>query len=404
MLKRPEHRIINGDGMRLTRLILLCFVALGYAPVAISQSNTDGMTLLGMAGFSELNRPYYIAALYSDAPSSDAELILQTNGRRRMEIRVEATRWSPRRFSQQWTQAVLINNDQALLQKFDDNFVQFNSLLDEPFLRGDHIVVDSFVDGSSSVSVNGVKAFDVARPGFLELLLAKWIGARPPSTDFKNSILGGGALALESEFVALQPSADRVAKVQRWFAGSIAGVQQAPAPAAPPKPAPKSPEPKPEAPAAVAVQASETTEPAVAPVAVPESAPAPVPVDSVVAAAPPVVEEEEDEPEIDPAVYAQQQETLTGLYQSSVAKRILRNVKYPKRAVKRDQQASFQVSVVVDRAGNVISAAFVKESRYGLLNDAAMEAITAAGKMPPLPPSLDGESVEVVVPFAFRLE
>ncbi len=365
-----------------------------FSPQVLSQSNVDGMTLIGITEFSELRRPYYLAAFYSDSPSNNADLILNTNGRRRMEIRVTSKRWSPRRFSSQWTQGVLINNDQKNLLRFDDTFVQFNNLLNEPFREGDIIIIDAFDDGSSKVLVNGIESFTVSTPGFLELLLAKWIGARPPSSEFKQQILNNSSDAtLEATFVSLQPTDERVEQIEAWFAGSVGGVRINDTAAAATteveevKPAvveaePVQPEPEPEP--EVASQVAAVLEE-------PEPEPEPEP-------------EIEEEPEIDPEIYALQQKTLGYLYQSSVAKRILGKVKYPRRALDRNQQDKVEVTVKVDRQGNVASTEFVKESKYGLLNKASLAAITSAGKMPPVPPGLDGEVIEVLVPFTYRLQ
>ena len=111
----------------------------------------------------------------------------------------------------------------------------------------------------------------------------------------------------------------------------------------------------------------------------------------------------QEEDIIDQEFYAKQQEILTALYQNSVVKRILKNVQYPERALSRDQQDRIQVKVIVDRRGNIAGTEFVKESKYKLLNKAALKAIEKTGKMPPVPPGLDGKSVSILVPFAFIL-
>tara|TARA_B110000977_G_C10808703_1_gene389395 strand:+ start:99 stop:359 length:261 start_codon:yes stop_codon:yes gene_type:complete len=86
--------------MRTIKLVLATFL-LGVS-LAHSQ-DLDGMTMTGMAAYSELKRPFYIGALYSDSSIVDAKNFLTNQGRRRMDIRVNGTRLTPRRFSSQWT-------------------------------------------------------------------------------------------------------------------------------------------------------------------------------------------------------------------------------------------------------------------------------------------------------------
>lgn len=388
--------------MKYLRLLCLSLAAALLSQDIVAQPAPDNMVMLGMAEFTELRRPYYIAALYAEEQVTNPDLMLVTQGRRRMEMRVTAESWRARRFSTQWTQAVLINNDPNVLLNFDDTFVQFNNLVDDAFVRGDIIVIDAFKDGTSKVWVGGVEAMSVKTPGFLELLLSKWIGQRPPSSEFKRDILGGQtAPGVEALFASLVPSEARVLALKEFYGSSVGGVRQGAAVAAskepekPPavvSPAPVAPKPEP-------VVKAPVVAPPVAVVAAPEPKPvkpvAPKPKPE------PIVEEE---PEVDPELYAQQQSVLMNLYQTSVARRVLTNVRYPSRAVDRDQQASFQVVLTVDRAGNVGFIRFVEESRYKLLNNAAMDAIEKAGKMPPVPAGLDGDTVEVPIPFTFRLE
>lgn len=382
--------------MRNALLWFVCSITLFSHSFTYAQSSVDGMTLLGMAEFSELRRPYYIGALYADTPTTDAALLLETQGRRRMEMRVTAETWGMRRFSSQWTQSIFVNNPQSELLRFDDAFLQFNSLLNRPFVRGDIITVDGFEDGSTVVSVNGIEAMTIYTPGFTQLLLSKWIGSKPPTTEFRTSMLSNNNdVDLSTRFSLLEPTGDRIASIKSWFAGGIAGVRlddEADEAAA-----------ESEVAAVLAPEPEVAEEPEVKPEAKPEVAAVAVPKPKPVIKVKPLPEPEPEEEEIDAEAYAKQQEILTFLYQNSVVKRILQNVKYPARALDRDQQDRIQVAVEVDRKGNVTDVSFVVESKYGLLNNAAEKAIEKTGKMPPVPAGLDGESVRVLVPFAFIL-
>ena len=202
--------------MRSLALFLLS--TLGLAPMAWA-ANVDDLQMTGIASYTELRQPYYIGALYLDQPLVSAGQVLSSWGQRRMEIRITTERWTPRRFSSQWTQALILNVDAAKLEKYADAFVQFNNLPRSALLRGDHIVLESDKKGLTRVSVNGIEMFTESKPGFFEILLATWLGDKPPSTEFKQAVMGQIDGTLLVEYDALQPGPDRSAAAAAWLSG-----------------------------------------------------------------------------------------------------------------------------------------------------------------------------------------
>jgi protein TonB len=378
--------------MRAIKLILAIFLLGGS--FAHSQ-DLDDMTMTGMAAYTELKRPFYIGALYSDSTVVDAESFLTTQGRRRMELRVNGTRLTPRRFSSQWTQALLINGSPEQLDRFDDAFVQFNNLPKETFKVGDQIIIDSFPEGATVVSVNGVTMLSVAKSGFFELLVSKWIGNRPPSTDFKANILNPSIdPALQAEFNALEPTDTRIAQVKQWIAEEEAEadliVQEAAVAAT-------------AAALLVSEAASAAEKEAAAKVAADATAKRVERERLAAEEARIVAEEEAAEQKMDPAMYKLQQDTLLKLYRSSVVKRTLKEVVYPKRAIKRNRQGTVILDVTVARTGQIMSINTLQEAKYSSLNDAAIDAVNKVEKYTAVPAGLDGESITINVPVKFIL-
>ncbi len=379
--------------MKLLKLLLIS-VLLG-APMTFAQGAPDGMSLQGMAAYTELKRPFYIGALYADTDITDPDSFLASNGRRRMDLRVNGTRWTPRRFSSQWTQALLINGTPEQLDRFDDAFVQFNNLPKETFKVGDQIVIDSYPEGATVVTVNSVTILSVAKAGFFELLVSKWIGSKPPSTDFKAAILNPSVdPTLQSEFNSLEPTQQRVAEVQAWIAEEeaeaeiIAEELAATAAAA----------------AVVASDAASDTEKAAAEQAAAEAKAKREELERIAAEeAQREKEELEAEQQMDPAMYKLQQDTLLKLYRSSVVKRTLKEVKYPKRAVKRNRQGTVLLDVTVSRTGKIMSINPVEEAKYSSLNNAALDAVNSVEKYPAVPAGLDGDTITIQVPIRFIL-
>ncbi|MFQ3322337.1 MAG: protein TonB [Pseudomonadales bacterium] len=376
--------------MRTIKLILATL--LFGASFAHSQ-DLDGMTTTGMAAYTELKRPFYVAALYSDKAVVDAESFLTTQGRRRMGIRVNGTRLTPRRFSSQWTQALLINVSPEQLDRFDDAFVQFNNLPKETFKVGDQIVIDSFPEGATVVSVNGTIMLSVARNGFFELLVSKWIGDRPPSSDFKADILNPTIdPTLQAEFNSLEPTDARIAEVKAWIADEEAEAElmakEAAAAAA----------------VLIASEAASVAEKTAAEKSVAEAMAKRVEKERIAAETAKLeAEEGAAEQQMDPAMYKLQQDTLLKLYRSSVVKHTLKEVVYPKRAIKRNRQGTVILDVTVSRAGQIMSITAVKEAKYSSLNDAAIDAVNKVEKYSAVPAGLDGESITINVPVKFIL-
>jgi protein TonB len=370
--------------------IILATLLLG-ASFAHSQE-LDGMTMKGMAAYTELKRPFYIGALYADDIVVDAGSFLTTKGRRRMDIRVNGVRLTPRRFSSQWTQALLINGSPEQLDRFDDAFVQFNNLPKETFKVGDQIVIDSFPEGATVVSVNGVTMLSVARSGFFELLVSKWMGDRPPSSDFKAAILNPNIdPALEAEFNALEPTDTRIAEVKALIAEEEAEAELIALEAS--------------AAALIASEAASVAEKQAAEKSIAEAMAKRVEKERIAAEQAQLeAEEEAAEQKLDPGMYKLQQDTLLKLYRSSVVKRTLKEVVYPKRAIRRNRQGAVILDVTVSRTGQVMSITAAQEAKYSSLNDAAIDAVNKVEKYSAVPAGLDGESITINVPVKFILK
>jgi TonB family protein len=421
-------------------LLLFLLSSLGLAPMA-SAAASDEVSMTGIASYTELRQPYYLGALYLDQPVVSAGQVLSSWGRRRMEMRITAQRWTPRRFSAQWTQALILNVEAAKLDKYADAFVQFNNLPRAAFEYGDHIVVQSDNKGRTRVSVNGTEMFRESKPGFFEVLLATWIGDKPPSTEFKQAILATIDSELLLQYDALKPGGTRSAAVAAWLDADVAAEEEqvaAPVPAVAAKAQSRIETSKPVTDAAEAVATAPTVAAAV--VAAPAQSAAgkaavseelealadsisvsdvvsPEVVDEpiqdtadqavqVVAMAPSAAQPspEVEEPQLDPEIFRLQQDTLLKLYRSSIIKRALRQVEYPQVAVRRGQEGTVVLQLTVDRTGNVLALEQTSATRYRSLNKAAVAAVHDAGKLPPVPASLEGEQITVSIPVTFALQ
>ena len=91
-------------------------------------------------------------------------------------------------------------------------------------------------------------------------------------------------------------------------------------------------------------------------------------------------------------------------YTPLVVAQIYKAIRYPNRAADKNQQGTVRIGVTIDRSGHLISAVTTHESRYRLLNQAALKAVKKAAPFPELPEAMKADSFEVNLPITFRLQ
>ncbi|MEM8499453.1 MAG: TonB family protein [Pseudomonadota bacterium] len=343
------------------------------------------LQLNGIAIHSELRKDFYIAALYTSVPKNNAEELLTTEQDRRMVLRVLASRWSARSFDQHWTQSILINNESDELSRLADTILDFTGALGGKLVSGDEIIIDSPLGANLTFSINGVELLAVSDPvqgrAFFDLLLNAWIGARPPSSNFKRDILQAPADAgdLLAIFDGLTPADDRVAAIQGWSAEAEAEPEPEPEPVATPTAQPRGPTPE-----QVAAARAKAAEEAAAAAAAEEAAR--------------LAEQARLAKEVEELAAG-----LTLLYRSNVMKLIYARVVYPGRAIDRNQEGVVQIVVRLKKDGELIEASFAEESEYSLLNRAALKAVKDAAPFPAAPEKLAEEELVLEIPIRFQI-
>lgn len=171
---------------------LLGFLMLWGAQLSQAQTLAPALRLVGSADYYELNKNFYTARLFAsiDMPI-DIDVLLSVAEPKRIEIEVRVERWSARRFAGQWLQAIAINNAPESVALFQSELNRFIDIATTTLAAGDVIRVETDTQ-TTAVILNDDLVFETAKPGFAELLMTTWIGARPPSSNFKHNILNGG--------------------------------------------------------------------------------------------------------------------------------------------------------------------------------------------------------------------
>lgn len=221
------------------------------------------------------------------------------------------------------------------------------------------------------------------------ILLRTWIGPIPPSTTFKEQLLGletaEEAGEAEGLLSSIQPTSSRVALAASWIEVPVI-VEAAPEPeaeiiatvAASPTPEVDA-DSLPAEPSDESTELASTSEPTAEEQAVKEAA--------------------EEEIEFNVAEALAQRD-----YTPLVVAQIYKSIAYPNRAVQKNQQGTVRIGLVVDRSGELLSVTATQESDYRLLNQAALKAVRKAAPFPNLPEGIKADSFELNLPITFRLQ
>lgn len=393
---------------------LLLFIAI--SPVALAQSEDfEELPLNGLAAYVKLRDEYYIGALYLESLSEE-NATFNFSGKKRMEILVTIDKWSQRRFANDWSQALLINNDPDLLNQFSEQILDFTDLPKDDLIAGDLITIDRDSKEGTIIYINGNDALTIADPQFFDLLLNVWIGQRPPSSDFKDAILtlptDQAATSLLVRFESTKATDARTQQVAAWYE-KAAAVAAAPAPTAADIEEDSRSLPPPEFDTAVTAKRIQEVETAAVAAVVekvvtaPEPAPAPKPAPEPKAAPATLASEPVTEvPEIEAPQVAKvlpDQDLLLRRYRSNAIKLTYLNTSYPERAISSNYQGTIILRLKLNRSGEVVEIIEEETSNYRLLNNAALSAIKKTAPFPEVPEDLQGDEIEFTLPFNFKL-
>lgn len=369
--------------------------------------------LNGLALEQQFNKDRYIAAVYSEQLSSDANTLLNNDMPRTLQVRVMAERLSARSFRNQWMEGIAINNPGNTLSGQAENMVTFANLFKGRLLVGDRLSIDYAADsGTTSVSLNDIMLGMIEDREFFNTLLRAWVGTIPPSTEFRDSLLSAGEVNADllATYESLKPAPDRVAQIVAMVDEDGARKEQETAakskPANAPAPLTVASKPSLDLKASIPAPTLAAIGAPVVAAAVPQASsqpadPKPLQPTTTRAATPPPVEEEELEEEEAPLtadmILARQ------IYHSMLLRHTFKHIRYPKRAQERGQEGGVRVSVTIDSKGNVINLSSLQESRYASLNREALEAVERAAPYPATPPQLKMDEYRFSVPITFRL-
>ena len=179
------------------------------------------LSLNGIAEYKYLSNTQYIASIQVDSPRESLQALLESNNVITMSIVITADRIRDQSFRRHWVSGVMINTyGSNTLSAQDSPFLQWLfSLFDSnpsPFVfkRGDIIEIIYRESQGIAVTLNTINIFNSKSANGFNEALSVWIGNRPPSTLFKERLLGeikdDQNELLIAEVGKLFPSASRV--------------------------------------------------------------------------------------------------------------------------------------------------------------------------------------------------
>lgn len=91
-------------------------------------------------------------------------------------------------------------------------------------------------------------------------------------------------------------------------------------------------------------------------------------------------------------------------YGRSLSSLLARQQNYPRIAALRGWEGEVQLRVTIARKGNIVATQIVRSSGFEVLDQNAVQLVTAAGPLPRPPEHLQNREIQVIVPVHYKLE
>lgn len=434
----------------IKRCILNALIFLA-SPNSFSE-DTSGLILNGAAVKNDYQTELYFAELFIGLQSNNAEQILNSNKSQKMSITVLADEWSIRRFNDYWNNALLINNSIESRNDFVKEISNFRNMLKGNLLRGDKILITKNPEAGLTVTLNETTLMSTKRPEAFKLFLNTWLGARPPSTEFKAKLLGNNDTdQLKLKVVStLKPAPGRNKLIASWLKPKIkktpkkqtltTTIKNESKPAVTTKtPVKVTEKNKPTNPVIATIKKStsekniskpkltensdfivstqddssllqEKTATKLLPVSEPSQPPESSVTEAIAIKGSPNLKSEEKSASITPQIITtettkkipSEKDKLLNIYRSNVLVHTYQNLIYPTSAIDRKQEDNLIVKVTINQRGRITNMDFIKDSEYLSLNEATKKAIKKAAPYP-RPPKALGKEITLELPIKFSL-
>ena len=131
----------------------------------------------------------YIAALYVERMTEDANKVLTDTGAKRMVMHFLYDEVSRDKLIDAWNEGFEGNLSEAQLQRLSSRIEQFNDLF-TTVVTGDVVVLDFIPGIGTRMMLNDVEQGVIQGDDFNRALLSIWLGQQPVTDELKNALLG----------------------------------------------------------------------------------------------------------------------------------------------------------------------------------------------------------------------
>jgi hypothetical protein len=218
---------MSGKTVKISNLIKLAFILSFASNVSAFADLTESEKLIavqkvtivdrplimrGMGLTQMLNDDYYIGAFYLDdaATFATGDDLVFIDAPRRMEFRFASEHnVSARGFGRKIAEGIRINNEKIHIEAEKAKLAKLMSLFKGTYKKGDIVRFDYHSSFGTRISLNGRTLGTIKRSrDFYRLLVKLWVGERPPSSLFKQGIIGKNeddySINLLKRFVSLK--------------------------------------------------------------------------------------------------------------------------------------------------------------------------------------------------------
>ncbi len=379
--------------------IVLFFASCSYSNQSYSNENYSNEVinfhLHSTAVYETSGVPSYTAGLYLDEQHEGISSEFAFEHANAMAFKIIRSRVSSRSWGKELVQRAVINNSPEVISARANAFKQFSALLSEWLYKGDLVEIRRQFDGAT-VHVNNVELDYIKDSGLFSAFLGVWIGPVPPSTEFKQNLLSTVPTEDQmSEFFAQPNYPDREARAKSWL------TILSPAKEVLPKLVEHVPQPV-EVAASGAKENTEidsTSELEIERQRLAEKEEALLALQAQMEA-----ENKKREEREALARVKQEQDALLGEYTKRLFRHPNQYIRYPLRSQARREQGLVEVTVQINRVGDVVEALLETSSDFPRLDKAAIEAVEDASPFPGVPDQIPGDVFEFVVPLTFRMQ
>ena len=212
------------------------FFGLAIAGLSLFSSGASAELILnGSTIYTDLGRDQFVAALYTEIRHNNPQAIETMESDKRMEVRI-LNDYSKRRWVNLWMQSISINNNREVFSGAAEELIALMQAPKSAPRKGDLLEYLFSPEHGTSMRFNGTELISDLSGDVFGLMLRTWIGAIPPSTSFKEELLGNQRNTRSRDLLeTLAPAEDRIALAASWIA-------PAPSRVATPTPAPSEPD------------------------------------------------------------------------------------------------------------------------------------------------------------------